>query len=48
MTTEKPNNESLHSDFSLSAILDDIKNHLGIVLVAEADQQQKFYCLQFS
>ena len=45
MTTNKnenTNNERVHSDNSLSAILADIKKHLGIVLVAEAGHGKSF------
>ncbi len=36
------NNESVHSDNSLSAIVDDIKQHLGLILVAEAGHGKSF------
>ena len=36
------NNESQHSGLSLAAILEDIKNHLGIVLVAEAGHGKSY------
>ena len=36
------NNESVHSDLALSAIVDDIKQHLGLVLVAEAGHGKSF------
>ncbi|MGA2522915.1 MAG: hypothetical protein ABSF65_02030 [Candidatus Bathyarchaeia archaeon] len=39
---ENLNNESVHSDLALSAIVDDIKEHLGIVLVAEAGHGKSF------
>ena len=37
------NDERVHSSFTLSAVLDDIKQHLGIVLAAEAGHG-KSYC----
>ena len=36
------NNESVHSDFALLAIVDDIKQHLGLILVAEAGHGKSF------
>ena len=36
------NNEPVHSDLALSAIVDDIKQHLGLVLVAEAGHGKSF------
>jgi len=40
--TENQKDESVHSDLALSAIVDDIKQHLGIVLVAEAGHGKSF------
>jgi len=39
-TNEKSNNESVHS--SLTEILDDIKQHLGLILVAEAGHGKSY------
>jgi hypothetical protein len=39
---QKPINESVHSDFSLAAVLADIKEHLGIITVAEAGHGKSF------
>lgn len=39
----KQQNERVHSDLALSAILDDIKNHLGLILCAESGHG-KSYC----
>ena len=40
--TENQKDESVHSDLALSAIVDDIKQHLGLVLVAEAGHGKSF------
>jgi len=42
MTKNPEKHESVHSDLSLSAIVDDIKQHLGIILVAEAGHGKSF------
>jgi hypothetical protein len=40
--SKNTNNESVHSDLALSAIVDDIKQHLGLILVAEAGHGKSF------
>jgi len=40
LTTE--NNESVHGGFTVSDILEDIKQHLGIIIVAEAGHGKSY------
>ena len=40
--TENQKDERVHSDLALSAIVDDIKQHLGLVLVAEAGHGKSY------